>query len=133
MRLQPDLPESHLRWVYYYYCERRLSGSAQRISPLQKLSLRKRSGIFLWPLCDERRQGQREGVHRESEKRLAQSKGRPGFCKILLHYYANRNFELREIFDRAIEAAIPVSGSGAEKAKLALIGKGELSEGVDGE
>jgi tetratricopeptide (TPR) repeat protein len=44
------------------------------------------------------------------------------------NYYANRNFETAEkIFDRAIEAAPQSLGPRAEKAKLALDWKGDLS------
>ena len=77
----------------------------------------------------ERRQGKWKESTANMEKAASLSPKDAWILQNLAdNYYANRNFETADkIFDRAIEAAPKSFGPRAEKAKLAVDWKGDLS------
>ena len=129
IRLQPDLPEAHLAMgFYYYYCERDYQGALREFA-IAKLSLPNSPEVYMAIGAIERRQGKWKESTANLERAASLSPKDAWVLQNLAdNYYANRNFETAEkIFDRAIEAAPQSLGPRAEKAKLALDWKGDLS------
>ena len=129
IRLQPDLPEAHLAMgFYYYYCERDYQGALNEFA-IAKLSLPNSPEVYMAIGAIERRQGKWKESTANLERAASLSPKDAWVLQNLAdNYYANRNFETAEkIFDRAIEAAPQSLGPRAEKAKLALDWKGDLS------
>ncbi len=129
IRLQPDLPEAHLAMgFYYYYCERDYQGALKEFA-IAKLSLPNSPEVYMAIGAIERRQGKWKESTANLERAASLSPKDAWVLQNLAdNYYANRNFEIAEkIFDRAIEAAPQSLGPRAEKAKLALDWKGDLS------
>src|SRR6266511_672041 len=129
IRLQPDLPEAHLAMgFYYYYCERDYQGALKEFA-IAKLRLPNSPEVYLAIGAIERRQGKWKESTANLERAASLSPKDAWVLQNLAdNYYANRNFETAEkIFDRAIEAAPQSLGPRAEKAKLALDWKGDLS------
>ena len=129
IRLQPDLPEAHLAMgFYYYYCERDYQGALGEFA-IAKLSLPNSPEVYMAIGAIERRQGKWKESTANLERAASLSPKDAWVLQNLAdNYYANRNFETAEkIFDRAIEAAPQSLGPRAEKAKLALDWKGDLS------
>ncbi len=129
IRLQPDLPEAHLAMgFYYYYCERDYQGALKEFA-IAKLSLPNSPEVYMAIGAIERRQGKWKETTANLERAASLSPKDAWVLQNLAdNYYANRNFETAEkIFDRAIEAAPQSLGPRAEKAKLALDWKGDLS------
>jgi tetratricopeptide (TPR) repeat protein len=129
IRLQPDLPEAHLAMgFYYYYCERDYQGALKEFATA-KLRLPNSPEVYMAIGAIERRQGKWKESTANMERAASLSPKDAWVLQNLAdNYYANRNFETAEkIFDRAIEAAPQSLGPRAEKAKLALDWKGDLS------
>ena len=129
LRLQPNLPEAHLAMgFYYYYCERDYQGALNEFA-IAKLSLPNSPEVYMAIGAIERRQGKWKESTANLERAASLSPKDAWVLQNLAdNYYANRNFETAEkIFDRAIEAAPQSLGPRAEKAKLALDWKGDLS------
>ena len=129
IRLQPDLPEAHLAMgFYYYYCERDYQGALKEFA-IAKLSLPNSADVHMAIGAIERRQGKWKESTANMERAASLSPKDAWVLQNLAdNYYANRNFETAEkIFDRAIEAAPQSLGPRAEKARLVLDWKGDLS------
>ena len=129
IRLQPDLPEAHLAMgFYYYYCERDYQGALKEFA-IAKLSLPNSAEVYMAIGAIERRQGKWKESTANLERAASLSPKDAWVLQNLAdNYYANRNFEAADkIFDRAIEAAPQSLGPRAEKAKLAVDWKGDLS------
>jgi serine/threonine-protein kinase len=129
IRLQPDLPEAHLAMgFYYYYCERDYQGALKEFA-IAKLRLPNSPEVYMAIGAIERRQGKWDESTANLERAASLSPKDAWVLQNLAdNYYANRNFETAEkIFDRAIEAAPQSLGPRAEKAKLAVDWKGDLS------
>jgi TolB-like protein/Tfp pilus assembly protein PilF len=129
LRLQPNLPEAHLAMgFYYYYCERDYQGALNEFA-IAKLSLPNSSEVYMAIGAIERRQGKWTESTANLEKAASLSPKDSWVLQNLAdNYYATRNFEAADkIFDRAIEAAPKSLGPRAEKAKLAIDWKGDLS------
>jgi TolB-like protein/Tfp pilus assembly protein PilF len=129
IRLQQDLPEAHLAMgFYYYYCERDYQGALKEFT-IAKLSLPNSPEVYMAIGAIERRQGKWKESTGNLERAASLSPKDAWVLQNLAdNYYANRNFETAEkIFDRAIEAAPQSLGPRAEKAKLAVDWRGDLS------
>jgi TolB-like protein/Flp pilus assembly protein TadD len=129
LRLQPNLPEAHLAMgFYYYYCERDYHGALNEFA-IAKLSLPNSPEVYLAIGAIERRQGKWKESTANLERAVSLSPKDAWVLQNLAdNYYANRNFEAADkIFDRAIEAAPKSLGPRAEKSKLAVDWKGDLS------
>jgi TolB-like protein/Flp pilus assembly protein TadD len=129
IRLQPDLPEAHLAMgFYYYYCERDYQGALKEFA-IAKLSLPNSPEVYMAIGAIERRQGKwKESTANLERAASLNPKDAWVLQNLADNYYANRNFETAEkIFDRAIEAAPQSLGPRAEKGKLAVDWKGDLS------
>jgi TolB-like protein/Tfp pilus assembly protein PilF len=129
LRLQPNLPEAHLAMgFYYYYCERDYQSALNEFA-IAKLSLPNSPEVYMAIGAIERRQGKWKESTANLERAAALSPKDAWVLQNLgSNYYANRNFEAAEkIFDRAIEAAPQSLGPRAEKAKLVVDWKGDLS------
>jgi TolB-like protein/Flp pilus assembly protein TadD len=129
LRLQPDLPEAHLALgFYYYYCERDYQNALKEFA-IAKLNLPNSAEVYMAIGAIERRQGKWAQSTTNLEKAASLS---PKDAWVLQNlgdnYYATRNFEAADkIYDRAIEAAPKSFGPRAEKAKLAVDWKGDLT------
>src|SRR5882724_3597237 len=129
LRLQPNLPEAHLAMgFYYYYCERDYQGALNEFA-MAKLSLPNSPEVYLAIGAIERRQGKWKESTANLERAVSLSPKDAWVLQNLAdNYYANRNFEAADkIFDRAIEASPKSLGPRAEKSKLAVDWKGDLS------
>ena len=129
LRLQPNLPEAHLAMgFYYYYCERDYQGALSEFA-IAKLSLPNSPEVYMSIGAIERRQGKWKESTSNLEKAASLSPKDSWVLQNLAdNYYATRNFEAADrIFDRAIEAAPKSLGPRAEKGKLAIDWKGDLS------
>jgi TolB-like protein/Flp pilus assembly protein TadD len=129
LRLQPNLPEAHLAMgFYYYYCERDYQGALNEFA-IAKLSLPNSPEVYMAIGAIQRRQGKWKESTANLEKAASLSPKDSWVLQNLAdNYYANRNFEAADkIFDRAIEAAPNSFSPRAEKAKLAIDWKGDLS------
>ena len=129
IRLQPDLPEAHLALgFYHYYCERNYQEALDEFA-IAKQSLPNSAEVYMAIGAIERRQGKWEESTANLERAASLSPKDAWVLENLAdNYYANRNFEAADkIFDRAIEAAPKSFGPRAEKAKLAVDWKGDLS------
>ena len=129
VRLQPNLPEARLAMgFYYYYCERDYQGALNEFA-IAKLSLSNSPDVYLAIGAIERRQGKWKESTANLERAVSLSPKDAWVLQNLAdNYYANRNFEAADkIFDRAIEAAPKSLGPRAEKSKLAVDWKGDLS------
>ena len=129
LRLQPNLPEAHLAMgFYYYYCERDYQGALNEFA-IAKLSLPNSPEVYMAIGAIERRQGKWQESTANLERAASLSPKDAWVLQNLAdNYYATRNFEAADkIFDRAIEAAPKSFGPWAEKAKLAIDWKGDLS------
>ena len=127
--LHPNLPEAHLAMgFYYYYCERDYQAALKEFA-IAKLSLPNSPEVYMAIGAIERRQGKWKESTANLERAASLSPKDAWVLQNLAdNYYANRNFETAEkIFDRAIEAAPRSLGPRAEKAKLAVDWKGDLS------
>lgn len=129
LRLQPNLPEAHLAMgFYYYYCERDYQGALNEFATA-KLSLPNSSEVYMAIGAIERRQGKWDESTANLEKAASLSPKDAWVLQNLAdNYYANRNFEAADkLFDQAIQAAPGSFSPRAEKAKLAVDWKGDLS------
>ena len=129
LRLQPNLPEAHLAMgFYYYYCERDYQGALDEFATA-KVSLPNSPEVYMAIGAIQRRQGKWKESTANLEKAASLSPKDAWVLQNLAdNYYATRNFEAADkIFDRAIEAAPSSFGPRAEKAKLAIDWKGDLS------
>src|SRR5881409_2471578 len=129
LRLQPNLPEAHLAMgFYYYYCERDYQGALNEFA-IAKLSLPNSPEVYMAIGAIERRQGKWKESTANLEKAVSLSPKDAWVLQNLAdNYYATRSFEAADkIFDRAIEAAPKSFSPRAEKAKLAVDWKGDLS------
>ena len=129
IRLQPNLPEAHLALgFYHYYCERDYQTALKEFA-IAKLSLPNSAEVYMAIGAIERRQGKWEKSTANLERAASLSPKDTWVLQNLAdNYYANRNFEAADkVFDRAIEAAPKSFGPRAEKAKLAIDWKGDLS------
>src|SRR5216117_1609887 len=129
IRLQPDLPEAHLALgFYHYYCERNYQAALDEFA-IARQSLPNSAEVYLAIGAIERRQGKWAESTANLEKAASLSPKDAWVLENLAdNYYANRNFEAADkIFDRAIEAAPKSFSPRAEKAKLAVDWKGDLS------
>jgi TolB-like protein/Flp pilus assembly protein TadD len=129
LRLQPNLPEAHLAMgFYYYYCERDYQGALNEFA-IAKLSLPNSPEVYMAIGAIERRQGKWQESTANLERAASLSPKDSWVLQNLAdNYYATRNFDAADkIFDRAIEAAPKSLGPRAEKAKLAVDWKGDLS------
>ena len=129
IRLQPDLPEGHLALgFYHYYCERDYQGALHEFA-IAKLSLPNSAEVYMAIGAIERRQGKWKESTANMERAASVSPKDAWILQNLAdNYYATRNFEAADkILDRAIEAAPKSFGARAEKAKLAVDWKGDLS------
>jgi len=129
LRLQPNLPEAHLAMgFYYYYCERDYQAALNEFA-IAKLSLPNSPEVYMAIGAIERRQGKWKESTANLEKAASLSPKDSWVLQNLAdNYYATRNFDAADkIFDRAIEAAPKSLGPRAEKAKLAVDWKGDLS------
>jgi TolB-like protein/Tfp pilus assembly protein PilF len=129
IRLQPDLPEAHLALgFYHYYCERDYQAALNQFA-IAKQSLPNSAEVYMAIGAIERRQGKWEESTANLERAVSLSPKDAWILQNLAdNYYATRNFEAADmIFDRAIEAAPESFGPRAEKAKLAVAWKGDLS------
>src|SRR5882762_5427900 len=130
LRLRPNLPEAHLAMgFYYYYCERDYQGALNEFA-IAKLSLPNSPEVYMAIGAIERRQGKWKESTANLQKAASLSPKDAWVLQNLAdNYYATRSFEAADkIFDRAIEAAPSSFGPRAEKAKLAIDWKGDLSE-----
>jgi TolB-like protein/Tfp pilus assembly protein PilF len=129
LRLEPNLPEAHLAMgFYYYYCERDYQGALNEFA-IAKLSLPNSPEVYMAIGAIERRQGKWKESTANLERAASLSPKDSWILQNLAdNYYATRNFDAADkIFDRAIEAAPKSLGPRAEKAKLAVDWKGDLS------
>jgi TolB-like protein/Flp pilus assembly protein TadD len=129
LRLQPNLPEAHLAMgFYYYYCERDYQAALDEFA-IAKLSLPNSPEVYMAIGAIERRQGKWKESTANLQKAASLSPKDAWVLQNLAdNYYATRSFEAADkIFDRAIEAAPGSFGPRAEKAKLAIDWKGDLS------
>src|SRR5205814_7411162 len=129
IRLQPDLPEAHLALgFYHYYCERNYQAALNEFA-IARQSLPNSAEVYLAIGAIERRQGKWAESTANLEKAASLSPKDAWVLENLAdNYYANKNFEAADkIFDRAIEAAPKSFSPRAEKAKLAVDWKGDLS------
>src|SRR5881409_938736 len=129
LRLQPNLPEAHLAMgFYYYYCECDYQGALNEFA-IAKLSLPNSPEVYMAIGAIERRQGKWKESTANLEKAVSLSPKDAWVLQNLAdNYYATRSFEAADkIFDRAIEAAPKSFSPRAEKAKLAVDWKGDLS------
>ena len=129
LRLQPNLPEAHLAMgFYYYYCERDYQGALNEFA-IAKLSLPNSPEVYMAIGAIERRQGKWKESTANLERAASLSPKDSWVLQNLAdNYYATRNFEAADkVFDRAIEASPKSLGPRAEKAKLAVDWKGDLS------
>jgi len=129
LRLQPNLAEAHLAMgFYYYYCERDYQGALNEFA-IAKLSLPNSPEVYMAIGAIERRQGKWKESTANLEKAAALSPKDSWVLQNLAdNYSANKDFETADkIFDRAIEAAPNSFSPWAEKAKLAIDWKGDLS------
>ena len=129
IRLQPTLPEAHLALgFYHYYCERNYQTALDEFA-IARLSLPNSAEVYMAIGAIERRQGKWEKSTANLERAASLSPKDAWVLQNLAdNYYANRNFEAADkVFDRAIEAAPKSFGPRAEKAKLAIDWKGDLS------
>jgi tetratricopeptide (TPR) repeat protein len=129
IRLQPDLPEGHLAvGFYHYYCERDYQGALHEFA-IAKLSLPNSAEVYMAIGAIERRQGKWKESTANLERAASLSPKDAWILQNLAdNYYATRNFEAADkILDRAIEAAPKSFGPRAEKARLAVDWKGDLS------
>ena len=129
IRLQPDLPEAHLALgFYHYYCERDYQGALHEFA-IAKLSLPNSAEVYMAIGAIERRQGKWKESTANLERAASVSPKDAWILQNLAdNYYATKNFEAADkILDRAIEAAPKSFGARAEKARLAVDWKGDLS------
>jgi TolB-like protein/Flp pilus assembly protein TadD len=129
LRLQPNLPEAHLAMgFYYYYCERDYQAALNEFA-IAKLSLPNSPEVYMAIGAIERRQGKWKESTANLQKAASLSPKDAWVLQNLAdNYYATRSFEAADkIFDRAIEAAPNSFGPRAEKSKLAIDWKGDLS------
>jgi TolB-like protein/Flp pilus assembly protein TadD len=129
IRLQPNLPEAHLALgFYHYYCERDYQTALKEFA-IAKLRLPNSAEVYMAIGAIERRQGKWEKSTANLERAASLSPKDAWVLQNLAdNYYANRNFEAADkVFDRAIEAAPESFSPRAEKAKLAIDWKGDLS------
>src|SRR5438045_3272587 len=129
LRLQPNLPEAHLAMgFYHYYCERDYQAALDEFA-IAKLSLPNSPEVYMAIGAIERRQGKWKESTVNLEKAVSISPKDSWVLQNLAdNYYATRSFDAADkIFDRAIEAAPQSLGPRAEKAKLAVDWKGDLS------
>ena len=129
IRLQPDLPEGHLALgFYHYYCERDYQAALHELA-FAKLSLPNSAEVYLAIGAIERRQGKWKESTANLEKAASVSPKDAWILQNLAdNYYATRNFEAADkILARAIESTPKSFGARAEKARLAVDWKGELS------
>ena len=129
IRLQPDLPEGHLALgFYHYYCERDYQAALHEFA-IAKLSLPNSAEVYMAIGAIERRQGKWKESTANMERAASVSPKDAWILQNLAdNYYATRNFEAADkILDRAIEAAPKSFGARAEKARLAVDWKGDLS------
>jgi TolB-like protein len=129
IRLQPDLPEGHLALgFYHYYCERDYQAALHEFA-IAKLSLPNSAEVYMAIGAIERRQGKWNESTANMERAASVSPKDAWILQNLAdNYYATKNFEVADrTFDRAIEAAPKSFGARAEKAKLAVDWKGDLS------
>jgi serine/threonine protein kinase/Flp pilus assembly protein TadD len=129
LRLQPNLPEAHLAMgFYYYYCERDYRAALDEFA-IAKQSLPNSPEAYLAIGAIERRQGKWEQSTVNLERAASLSPKDAWVLQNLAdNYYATRNFEAADkILDRAIEVAPQSFALRAEKAKLAVDWKGDLS------
>src|SRR6266487_374889 len=129
IRLQPDLPEGHLALgFYHYYCERDYQAALHEFA-IAKLSLPNSAEVYMAIGAIERRQGKWKESTANMERAASVSPKDAWILQNLAdNYYATRNFEAADkILDRAIEAAPKSLGARAEKARLAVDWKGDLS------
>jgi TolB-like protein/class 3 adenylate cyclase/Tfp pilus assembly protein PilF len=129
LRLQPNLPEAHLAMgFYHYYCERDYQAALDEFA-IAKQSLPNSADVYLAIGAIERRQGKWKEATASLEKAASLSPKDSWVMQNLAdNYYATRNFEAADkIFDRAIEAAPQSFLLRADKAKLAIDWKGDLS------
>ena len=129
LRLQPNLPEAHLALgFYYYYCERDYQAALSEFA-IAKLSLPNSPEVYMAIGAIERRQGKWKESTTNLERAASLSPKDAWVLQNLAdNYLANKNFEAADkIFDRAIEAAPSSFSPWAEKAKLAIDWKGDLS------
>ncbi|HEX3619649.1 MAG TPA: tetratricopeptide repeat protein, partial [Candidatus Udaeobacter sp.] len=129
IRLQPDLPEGHLALgFYHYYCERDYQTALHEFA-IAKLSLPNSAEVYMAIGAIERRQGKWKESTANMERAASVSPKDAWILQNLAdNYYATRNFEAADkILDRAIEAAPKSFGARAEKARLAVDWKGDLS------
>jgi TolB-like protein/Flp pilus assembly protein TadD len=129
LRLQPNLPEAHLAFgFYYYYCERDYQNALREFA-IAKLSLPNSAEVYMAIGSIERRQGKWAQSTGNFEKAVSLSP-RDSFILVNLadNYRANKNFETADkILGRAIEAAPNSLSARAAKAMLPLDWKGDLS------
>ena len=129
IRLQPDLPEGHLALgFYHYYCERDYQAALHEFA-IAKLSLPNSAEVYMAIGAIERRQGKWKESTANLERAASLSPKDAWILQNLAdNYYATRNFEAADkILDRAVEAAPKSFGPRAEKARLAVDWKGDLS------
>ncbi|MGA7276009.1 MAG: tetratricopeptide repeat protein [Candidatus Udaeobacter sp.] len=128
-RLQPDLPEGHLALgFYHYYCERDYQAALHEFA-IAKLSLPNSAEVYMAVGAIERRQGKWKESTANMERAASVSPKDAWILQNLAdNYYATKDFEAADrILDRAIEAAPKSLGARAEKARLAVDWKGDLS------
>jgi TolB-like protein/Flp pilus assembly protein TadD len=129
LRLQPNLPEAHLALgFYHYYCERDYRNALKEFG-IAKSALPNSAVVYMAIGSIERRQGKWTQSTANLE-RAASLSPKDSFILVNLadNYYATRNFEAADkIYDRAIEAAPKSFGPRAEKGKLAVDWKGDVS------
>jgi serine/threonine-protein kinase len=129
IRLQPDLPEAHLALgFYYYYCERNYQEALNEFS-IAKGSLPNSAEVYMAIGAIERRQG-KWAKSTTNLKKAASLSPKDAWILVNLadNYWANKDFEAADrLFDRAIEAAPNSLNALAEKARLAVYWKGDLS------
>jgi eukaryotic-like serine/threonine-protein kinase len=129
IRLQPELPEAHLALgFYYYYCVRNYQEALNEFA-IAKRSLPNSAEVYMAIGAIERRQGDLARSTSNLEKAASLS---PKDSWILVNlaenYWATKNFEAADkLYDRAIEAAPNSLNARAEKARLAVYWKGDLS------
>jgi TolB-like protein/Tfp pilus assembly protein PilF len=129
IRLQPDLPEGHLALgFYHYYCERDYQAALHEFA-IAKLSLPNSAEVYMAVGAIERRQGKWKESTANMERAASVSPKDAWILQNLAdNYYATKDFEAADkILDRAIEAAPKSLGARAEKARLAVDWKGDLS------
>src|SRR6266853_1517290 len=129
IRLQPDLPEAHLALgFYYYYCERNYEKALDEFA-IAKRSLPNSAEVYMAIGAIERRQGKWKESTANMERAASVSPKDAWILQNLAdNYYATKNFEAADkILDRAIKAAPKSFGARAEKARLAVDWKGDLS------